>query len=87
MGGVLGAEVGEDGERGGLVRGCCKECDGEVDEEEEREEEMASPAWFWVVGRGGRVEVSGGGRSGKEVDQGKERIDETDLLMRDEGQN
>lgn len=87
MGRVLGAEVGEDGERGGLVRRCCQECYGEVDEEDERKEEMTSSAWVWVIGRGGREEVSGDGRSGEEVEGREERVDEADLLMRDEGKN
>lgn len=81
VGCILGAEVGEDGERGGLVRCCCQECYGEVDEEDKWKEEMASSAWIRVVGRGGREEVFGDGRSGKEVERWEERVDEADLLV------
>lgn len=42
---------------------------------------MASSAQVRVVGRGRRKEVSGDGRSGKEVKEGQERVDEADLLV------
>lgn len=87
MGRVLGTEVGEDRKRGRLVRCCCQVCYGEVEEKHEREEEMASSTWVWVVGRGGREEVSGDDRSDKEVERGEEGVDEADLLVGDEGQN
>lgn len=87
VGRILCANVGEDGERGGLVRRCSQECDGEVDDEDKREEEMASLACVEVVGRGGREEVFGNGGSGKDVEGGEERVNEADLLVGDEGQN
>lgn len=87
MGRVLCADVGEDGKRGGLVRRCSQECYGEVDGEDNRKEEMASSTKVEVVGRGGREEVSGDGRGGKEVEGWEERVNEADLLMGDEGQN
>ena len=41
VGCVLGAEVGEDGERGGLMRGCREETECEGGESEGDEEESA----------------------------------------------
>lgn len=86
---VLGAEVGHDGDWGGLVGGCYEEGEGETGGEEE-DEEVAFEKDILAFGgfggdEGGKEGGKGGG--GENVENGEDGVDEADFFVGDEGED